>query len=771
MPTQPAVLGTARLANFRLGYESASLAAVRATAVRVTIGGVDVGGSSGAQRVKQGSMTIRDVVNDAPNTAAFVVVGTAPTDGQDVRVSLNADAPRLLFNGTIQADDMTYVGAPLAFIWPVSAVDDLFRLNEKRPFGTWVDTSVTTIAQAIIAAFAPGFTSTHVAVGLPTVSIIFDGLEEFSACLARLATAIGGYFYVEDLDLHLFQTEVTDPPLDLDSTPDRFENDPPITVRVDRSQLRNRVYGKGHGENVSMDVLAGETIIPLDDVVMFNPLGGRAVGGTTPDGAQSQRLIYTGVQLSSGGALVGPGVTPSVAMVGTSAPGAGLGAGLYTYAYTWVTAAGDTLPSPLGTVTTGDTTDPAGVTMSATDDLSNGYVTGYAIGDVLRFAISFSYDFYNTVGVTDVIVAAGTHTVVASTPWPTYPAPVYLTMHWTVPAPINVYLHRYVSVNGGPYRYNGYGYGAAAGAFGPSIVDYQPYWNTAPAINRSIRQVALSAIALGPSGTTARKVYRTGVGGSQLKLQQTIANNSASVGVTDATADGSLGANVPTSDTSGLTATAGQVNSGSTSLPTSGSGPFSTAGGWIQTYAGDLVRYTGISGNSLTGIPTSGPGAILTSIIYSSPISPVSALTGVTGLTLPMLRGTPVHIWVQRDDLAAQANQIALDLAQGRVSDGVIEGPPIVDERRGEDSLIALCDATLALFARPLVTITYATRDPKTKSGKPITVNLAAPPISETLTIQDVTITELGNRRGPLFAVVASNHYFTLEAMLRKLAT
>ena len=42
MPTQPAVLGTARLGNFRLGYASAALSAIRATRVRILLAGVDV---------------------------------------------------------------------------------------------------------------------------------------------------------------------------------------------------------------------------------------------------------------------------------------------------------------------------------------------------------------------------------------------------------------------------------------------------------------------------------------------------------------------------------------------------------------------------------------------------------------------------------------------------------------------------------------------------------------------------------------------------------
>jgi hypothetical protein len=57
--------------------------------------------------------------------------------------------------------------------------------------------------------------------------------------------------------------------------------------------------------------------------------------------------------------------------------------------------------------------------------------------------------------------------------------------------------------------------------------------------------VNLTAIAVGPTGTTARKVYRTAVGGSALKLLTTINDNSTTT-FSDTLADGSLGAAAPT---------------------------------------------------------------------------------------------------------------------------------------------------------------------------------------------------------------------------------
>lgn len=58
------------------------------------------------------------------------------------------------------------------------------------------------------------------------------------------------------------------------------------------------------------------------------------------------------------------------------------------------------------------------------------------------------------------------------------------------------------------------------------------------------QKVNLTGITVGPSGTTARKVYRTAVGGSSFKLLTTISDNSTTT-FSDAIADGSLGLLIP----------------------------------------------------------------------------------------------------------------------------------------------------------------------------------------------------------------------------------
>jgi hypothetical protein len=223
----------------------------------------------------------------------------------------------------------------------------------------------------------------------------------------------------------------------------------------------------------------------------------------------------------------------------------------------------------------------------------------------------------------------------------------------------------------------------------------------------------------------------------------------------------------PVGDTSGLQQPNGQVNPGATALPLAAAATFRPEGGWVVLGGGQVVRFAAVTGQTLTGIPASGPGAITTTVLFGQQAIPAPMLIGVSGVTVPLLKGAAIHIWVQRDDLAAQADERAR--AGG---DGIIEYL-LTDTRRGLESLTDRCDAELALFARPIVTVGYATRDVKTKSGKPITITLPGFTVPGSLVIQDVTITDLEKAMNlpPKYLVRASTVRFSLEDTLRRMIT
>jgi len=882
MALQSAILGTARLNAFRLNYLSADVVAGRPVHVWIILGGVDITRPDAPVRVIYKSLTIRDQLYDAPNTCSLTLYGAAaPHVGQQLEVWINTDAPQLLFNGELQTVERTYKGQPSTVFHPVTAIDDTARANLKRPLVRYVNVSASTIAQDLITRYVPGFFATGVEANLPAVTINFDGSEGgMKGCLTALAKLVGGYWFFENKTLYFFITPPGTPPDPIDATPGRLLHEPAITWASDKSQVRTRVYGKGASTGIAASLNANESLVPIVNAEMFSAAGGQAIAGVTPDGAASRVLTYTGVQLGGGGGLVGPGAAPSAVPGLALLDGPpGIESGAHRYAYTFVTASGESLPGPVGTITVGATSAPVGApvpgiptvggviddgtyTYAVTFVTASGETTSgpasasvtipglggvvappataptnqlepgasssaagaWAIGDAIAVAVAY----VNTAGVTTIGPVSNSVTIVPLTINPSVPCPISM---WGAPVSTDptvtqkrVYIRRNgvwsaytthannvtntdvlnpsyaagtppatntatvanartVAITGIPigpanvtarrlYRLNGGWYNLVATIANNTATTFTDTLATAslgpamPGTNTAQANQVRVTVPLGGAGVTARKLYRSAANATPIQFLTTIANNTTTV-FSDLIWDLDLGAAPPVTDTSGLTQPSGQVPAGSTSLMLANPAPFAAGGGWAVVGNGEqVIRYTGISATALTGIPATGPGAIVASISYNSTVTANPALVGVTGLLDAVIRNAPIHVWVQRDDLAAQAQMAALD---GYGGDGVYEHI-WSDERRTEASLRQVCDAQLKLYSRPMVTVTYASRDLKTKSGKTVTIALPSPAISESLTIQDVTISELGIRGlAPKFTVTASNVNQSFEAVLQML--
>ena len=85
-------------------------------------------------RVIYKSMTIRDLVFDAPNTCTLTFYGAAPTLGQPARgLGRTATTPTLLFGGELQTVDRTYKGRPATVLHPCTAIDDTAAGEPQAP--------------------------------------------------------------------------------------------------------------------------------------------------------------------------------------------------------------------------------------------------------------------------------------------------------------------------------------------------------------------------------------------------------------------------------------------------------------------------------------------------------------------------------------------------------------------------------------------------------------------------------------------------------------
>jgi hypothetical protein len=297
---------------------------------------------------------------------------------------------------------------------------------------------------------------------------------------------------------------------------------------------------------------------------------------------------------------------------------------------------------------------------------------------------------------------------------------------------------------------------AALGANAPTV-------NTATA-----NRVALTSIPVGAAAVTSRKVYRTVAGGSQLKLLTTLADNVTNV-YADSAADATLGANVPTSDTSGLTQPQGNVLAGSTSLQIASIGAFPPQGWAVIGNGQQVIRYTSIAGNVLTGIPASGDGAILASITFNSSVTAAPALTGIPAsgpgsIRFRCLKGDGVNLWARVDDVPAQTALAAVIGGDG------IQEDTLQDRRLSYTEAVARGQAWLALKRDVEISLRYSTRDLNARVGRTQAVNLGEPfNVVADFMIQTVTESAFMANLMPTFDVTACSVRYSFDEFLRQI--
>jgi hypothetical protein len=288
-----------------------------------------------------------------------------------------------------------------------------------------------------------------------------------------------------------------------------------------------------------------------------------------------------------------------------------------------------------------------------------------------------------------------------------------------------------------------------------------PITNTATA-----NQVALSSIPIGAAAVTQREIHRTPAGSTQLKLLTTLADNVTTT-FTDTLADASLGADAPIADTSALPQPAGVVLAGATSLLVAGPAAFSPSGGWAFVGNGQqTIRYAGIAGSSLIGVPASGIGSIAATVAYNSTVTAAPCLRGVPAngigaVLYTVLKGDPVNLLAQVDDVAAQTALAALIGGDG-IQDDVLE-----DNRLSYTEAVARGQAWLALRKDVEVSIKCQSRDLNMRAGRSASVNLGAFNLVAAFTIQQVTITNFQPALFPTREASASSVRFTFEDYLR----
>jgi hypothetical protein len=728
----------------------------------IVIGGV-VTGATAAQRVLIDSLTIHDQLNEVPNTCTCTVQGDRPLEGAELIIAYgSANNPARLFAGRILRVTQLYVAAkPSNVLWQVEGIDYTWELNRRIIVAKYTNQSASAIAADLVASWAPAGFTTAIAAGLPVLDEISFTNTPLMDALTQLATRIGGYASCDYFKaIGLWITPPGTPPLALTPTHPSLQE---FQVTRDLSQVVTRALVEGGGVTALALVAPGETRLPVEDITWYPP-SGYVVSGP-------QRLAYTGTVAGGGGAFVGAGAAPSTGPIVQTASGAGLPAGTYKYAYTWVTNAGATIPSPLTPITTGQIAPPTKAPVLHDGNGPND--AGYLVPGA-QYRVVYAYGIDNGSWPPTAVTSVSPSSAHAADSYGTISADV-----WAPPTPAETalvtHVHAYITHpnQSSPYYYaQSWQFSTQPPpGYGPIGIVLKNYTNgiQAPTSNTtSINAVTLSGIAVGPTGTIARNVYRTPVNSAALKLLTTLANNTAAtLPAPDTTPDASLGAAPPTADTSGLNPSGGVILAGASSILVSSVGPFGTTG-WARV-GNQILRYKGATTSTLTGIPATGPGAITSSIGYGQEIIVAPQLFGIPAsgpgaIRYQILPGDEVNLLVIVDDAAAQD---ALQALLG--GDGVVEEYQ-QDRRINRAEAQARADALLELKGPILETYRYRSRDPGTRSGTTITVDLPAPTdVHGTYEIQDVTISGfLGTDEYPVYDVTASSRRFTFEDLLRR---
>ncbi len=205
-----------------------------------------------------------------------------------------------------------------------------------------------------------------------------------------------------------------------------------------------------------------------------------------------------------------------------------------------------------------------------------------------------------------------------------------------------------------------------------------------------------------------------------------------------------------------------------------GSGSTTTdkyANGSVRIYVGDITSFA-LAGGKLRIEDPSG----------KSEFAEYSGLAQEKGVPYIVLRralsyeysmNSVVYNHYQLDDVDSQKFIAKYELdAFGRPTDGIHEFTVVDTSLKTVWQLYMRAAAELELYSKPIITISYATRDPKSRIGKTVTVDLTHPPCQGDFLIQSTTIDQIrdeGEQLAPRYTVRASSVRYELNDLLLKI--
>lgn len=855
------ILGVGRLGAMKLGYFTPRCP--------ILINGVRV-----ETYVKYGSARISDQRAGRPSTASLRILANisgAPTvtEGQPITIGLGTTA-NPMFTGYVTNVALVFEGGLLSQrAFDISCIDEQWFLDRRNVYGRWQSTDAGEIAYQILSGFTSGFDITSKVNRVTGVTIDDFSCkgDQVSNALSSLATAAAVEFRVQDGVVYFTATPNW-------ANPDTVTENNTLTKslkhEVDLAQVRTRVRVVGAANTTADAAAVGDTILSMTDTTIFSSTGGSIL---TPDG---QIITYTGK-----GSLAAPGTpagatrtgglrsititrsgstgtatsstnhgystgdvvthagaaqpeyngtftitvtgnttytftvtgTPTSPATGTITAyveiGGSVGVGSYRYKSTFYSARGETLGSTASsTVTVSAVATPTGGSVAERSPK----VCGNLVYSSLALGYSYAFAFLTSAGET--IVGGGGSATISQVAGPSGAATLTPTTGGSMTSAVGYYyLVTFVTASGESLAGNG-GF-VSMGA--------------------SDTQVGLTNIATSADArVTGRKIYRTGANGAGGYRLVTTINDNSTTSYNDTTADGSLGAAMPVTDT----ASTGQVSL--SSIPTSsdqrvigrviyrtslGGSTYkrlavisdnatttytdnisdeslgndalatSTAGGAqvrvtsLATSADPRVvgrrvyrTLTGGTDYKLVGTVSDNVTAYFidnasdASLASAQALPTVGTIVGLTGIpssstgsiTAAIPAGTSINLTVLRNDTSAQAALAALEGGDGIHEHQISDSTLVTDA-----AAAAVGDADLENFSSANVKAGLVTRDQNAFAGRTLTFNFSAPVsvtgayLAQSVEITDIEILAVRGALYPKRTVQCADTRFTLQDVLR----
>lgn len=710
--------------------------------VSLTIGGTQYALTrpSPTQHIGCDGLTITAVA-DGPTTCSFTAYGFIPTVGQDVIILLGS---LRIFAGPIMTPVQSYLGKrPANYQVVVNASDYTVLLNKRKVIKKYTAQSATTIAQDLISTYCTGFTSVNVAAALATIDEITFTNEDVTSALTRLAKRIGGYWYLDyTKDLHFFLTETGSDPTDLTSTHTSLTD---FTSTNDLSQVVTRVYVEGGGVNAFASTAVGSTTLPVE-ISTWYPSSGTVVCG-------AQRITYTAI----GGGYVPP-------IIDQKLPTAT--AAVNWERVVWAPSLGMFVAVAANAAATTVMTSFDGVTWTSRTPATNDSWSGLAWSPSLS-----------------LFVAVSTSGTIMTSPdgitWTGRTSPE--ANQWTAvcwAASINLFV---MVSNTGTHRVQTSPDGVtwtsrtAASASAWQDVEWCPGLTLFVACHST---GGTSGVMTSPDGTTWTS--QTTAAATWQGVAWSTALGMAVV----------VGANAITTSTNGTVWTSRTAPSANNwrrviwiqelgvfvGISSDGAGTsvrraMSSADGitWVDYSTPTVGAWWGIAWSPTLSmiviVGVAGGAAIMTSTVIQYRTLTGIPPSGAGSILYAILQGDPVNLLAQVDDASAQTALAALVGGDG------VQEDYIQDNRLSYTEAVARGTAWLTLRKSVEVSVGYHCRDPLTRPGRNIHVNLGAPTsVTGDFKIQHVTISTFPANSVvyPDFAVTASSTRFSLEDLLRR---